>query len=186
MGLSPNQGHNNLRLYHTTPFHHNHRLDDTKHNLHILHKFQYRLNKRVSPPPCPERRHKKSNKLYAERPNYLSKEKIKPNLKTFHSDNNIFRFSQRYLRKSFPILSNLPFINRDASIILVNYSPFALRDPRFGIFHHCPQSISYFWPKCGVFVKSTKMIFGFQSEAPSTLGQRKSIEDIAPNGMKKI
>lgn len=116
MGLSPSQGHNNLRLYHTTPYHHSHRLDDTIHNLHILHKLQHypsTVNCLRSPGPT-------------------------------RSESDIFRSNDRYMRNSFPLLSNLPFIGRDASIILVNYSPFALRDPRFGIFHHCSPSVSYF------------------------------------------
>lgn len=44
-----------------------------------------------------------------------------------------------------PIVSNMPLMNVNSSIFLVNHSPFGLRDPRFGIFHHCSQSISYFW-----------------------------------------
>lgn len=42
------------------------------------------------------------------------------------------------------IISNMPLINVNSSIVMVNNSPFALRDPRFGILHHCSQSISYF------------------------------------------
>lgn len=152
MGLSPSQGHNNLRLYHTTPYHHNHRLDDTKHNLHILHKLQNyrnsqfsRTNSRHTKKRCCTKCHRFS----AERPSYLFEQcdilhKSQPNIKIRHSDNDIFRSNERYLRKSFPLLSNLPFIDRDASIVLVNHSPFALRDPRFGIFHHSSQSVSYF------------------------------------------
>lgn len=41
------------------------------------------------------------------------------------------------------IVSNMPQIKVNSSIVLVNRSPFGLRDPRFGIFHHCSQSISY-------------------------------------------
>lgn len=151
MGLSPSQGHNNLRLYHTTPYHHNHRLDDTKHNLHILHKLQNYPHSKCS---RTNSRHtqKRCTKCYsfcAERPSYLFEQcdhlhKSQPNIKNRHSDNNIFDSNERYLRKSFPLLSNLPFINSDSSIVLVNHSPFGLRDPRFGIFHHCSQSVSYF------------------------------------------
>lgn len=149
MGLSPSQGHNNLRLYHTTPYHHNHRLDDTKHNLHKLHQLQNepdtkstRSNSRYT-----QRRCTKCNRFSDERLTYLFEQsdglhKSQPNLKIRHS--NRFRANERYLRKSFPLLSNLPFIDRDASIVLVNHSPFALRDPRFGIFHHCSPSVSYF------------------------------------------
>lgn len=43
-----------------------------------------------------------------------------------------------------PIISNMPLVNVNSSIVLVNHSPFGLRDPRVGIFHHCSQSISYF------------------------------------------
>lgn len=41
------------------------------------------------------------------------------------------------------IVSNIPSINVNSSTGLVN-SPFGLRDPCVGIFHHCSQSISYF------------------------------------------
>lgn len=43
------------------------------------------------------------------------------------------------------IVSNLPLIN--SSVLVVNNSPFGLRDPQVGILHHCSQSISYFWEK---------------------------------------
>ncbi len=155
MGLSPSQGQNNLRLYHTTPYHHNHRLDDTKHNQHILHKLQNYSNNsdKYSRNYCSRPSQKSSTKCYyrycAKRPTYLFENcdafhKSQPNMKICHSDNDMFRSNKRYLRKSFPLLSNLPFINRDASIVLVNHSPFALKDPRFGIFHHCSESVSYF------------------------------------------
>lgn len=48
------------------------------------------------------------------------------------------------LRKALPIVSNMPLIHVNSSLILVNASPFGLRDPRFGILHHHPPSISYF------------------------------------------
>lgn len=47
-------------------------------------------------------------------------------------------------RKKSAIVSNLPLINVNSSIVMVNHSPFGLRDPRFGILHHCSQSVSYF------------------------------------------
>lgn len=43
-----------------------------------------------------------------------------------------------------PIVSNMPLINVNSSILLVNHSPFALTEPQFGILHHCSQSVSYF------------------------------------------
>lgn len=146
MGLSPSQGHNNLRLYHTTPYHHNHRLDDTKHNLHKLHKFQMNPNNtkcsRTNNSRHSEKRCAECFRVFAGRPTHLFENGAV--LHKSHSDNCVFRSNERYLRKSFPLLSNLPFIDRDASIVLVNHSPFALRDPRFGLFHHCSQSVSYF------------------------------------------
>lgn len=42
-------------------------------------------------------------------------------------------------------VSNMPLINVNSSVVMVNHSPFGLQDPRFGILHHCSQSISYFW-----------------------------------------
>lgn len=153
MGLSPSQGHNNLRLYHTTPYYHSHRLDDTKHNLHILHKLQSNSNSKCSNRSnnrqSKRQRSPKNARFSAERPRYLFEQsdglhKSQPNFNNFHSDSSVLRSNQRYLRKSFPLLSNLPFINRDTSIVMINHSPFGLRDPRFGIFHHCSQSVSYF------------------------------------------
>lgn len=49
-----------------------------------------------------------------------------------------------HMRKAFPIVSNMPFIHLNSSLILVNTSPFALTDPRFGILHHHAPSISYY------------------------------------------
>lgn len=47
------------------------------------------------------------------------------------------------LRDSVPIISNLPLINVNSSIVLLNNSPFGLNDPRFGILHHNSPSYSY-------------------------------------------
>lgn len=52
-------------------------------------------------------------------------------------------------RKAFLINSNLPFIHLNSSLVLVNSSPFALTDPRFGILHHHSPSLSYFWLRVG-------------------------------------
>lgn len=56
---------------------------------------------------------------------------------------------QQNARTTYPsrrhtIVSNMPLINVNSSVVMVNHSPFGLQDPRFGIFHHCSQSISYF------------------------------------------
>lgn len=48
------------------------------------------------------------------------------------------------LKKAFPILSNMPFIHLNSSLIFVNTSPFALTDRRFGILHHHSPSMSYY------------------------------------------
>lgn len=50
------------------------------------------------------------------------------------------------LKKSIPIISNMPRINSNLSAVLINTSPFALTDRRFGILHHdSPNSSkSYF------------------------------------------
>ena len=50
----------------------------------------------------------------------------------------------KHMKKAFPVVSNMPFIHINSSLILVNTSPFALTDPRFGILHHHSPSISYF------------------------------------------
>lgn len=47
-------------------------------------------------------------------------------------------------RRAFPFLSNMPFIHLNSSLILINSSPFALTDRRFGILHHHSPSISYY------------------------------------------
>lgn len=48
------------------------------------------------------------------------------------------------LKRSIPIISNMPWINSNFSAILINTSPFALTDRRFGILHHGNSSKSYF------------------------------------------
>lgn len=50
----------------------------------------------------------------------------------------------KLLKEASPIVSNMPLIHVNSSIILVNTSPFGLRDPRFGILHHHSPSISYY------------------------------------------
>lgn len=52
--------------------------------------------------------------------------------------------SSRQRHRKHSIVSNMPLINVNSSVVMVNHSPFGLHDPRFGIFHHCSQSISYF------------------------------------------
>lgn len=47
------------------------------------------------------------------------------------------------LKKSIPIISNMPWINSNTSAIVINTSPFALTDRRFGILHHEHSSKSY-------------------------------------------
>lgn len=51
---------------------------------------------------------------------------------------------EQKLKRAFPILSNMPFIHLNSSIILFNTSPFALTDRRFGILHHHSPSMSYY------------------------------------------
>lgn len=54
------------------------------------------------------------------------------------------RTSSRHRIPKHSIVSNMPLINVNSSVVMVNHSPFGLQDPRFGIFHHCSQSVSYF------------------------------------------
>lgn len=54
------------------------------------------------------------------------------------------RRSNRNRSRKHGFVSNMPLINVNSSVVMVNHSPFGLRDPRFGIFHHCSQSISYY------------------------------------------
>lgn len=57
---------------------------------------------------------------------------------------NLQRNSIHSHAKRHPIVSNMPLINVNSSILLVNHSPYGLTEPQFGILHHCAQSISYF------------------------------------------
>lgn len=54
------------------------------------------------------------------------------------------RCRSSHSRRKPSIVSNMPLINVNSSIVMLNHSPFGLHDPRFGILHHCAQSISYF------------------------------------------
>lgn len=182
MGFPPSQGHNNLRLYHTANFHHQHNTHnrlDTKHLQHSrrLNQYHHRINalKFLT----------EKSRLYAHPPNvhYQSTH----NNSSIHSNNNNNNYSsfdrnrniskcsrptslfkhgrstrlhrsqpalgtirssttdrRKFSRYSLPILSNFPLIDDSISILLVNHSPFGLRDPRFGILHHCSDSMSYF------------------------------------------
>lgn len=50
-----------------------------------------------------------------------------------------------HFKGSVPIVSNMPLINiQNSSIVLVNDSPFGLRDKRFGILHHALPSETYY------------------------------------------
>lgn len=60
-----------------------------------------------------------------------------------HSQKIIMKNRLKFMKKSQPIISNMPFINFNSSLILVNTSPFALSDPRFGILHHDSPSLPY-------------------------------------------
>lgn len=76
--------------------------------------------------------------------------------------------SSRLRPRKTTILSNMPLINVNSSVVMVNHSPFGLRDPRFGIFHHCSQSISYFWFKKNLFLKTFSRVFLAKHLLPSS------------------
>lgn len=156
MGYPPSQGHNNLRLYHTTNFHHQHythRLD-TKHYQHSrrLNQYHHRINalKILT----------EKSRLYAGSSGHFSADRNRAKLtrptSLFKQYRGRLHRSQPALsgarstvrrklsRHSLPMLSNFPLIDDSTSMLLVNHSPFGLRDLRFGILHHCPQSASYF------------------------------------------
>lgn len=217
MGLPPSQGHNNLRLYHTTNYpHHNHRLYTNKH-LYQQHQHQPQQQHFIQPQqpqqmPQQELPQPHAFKIYqrldslrnkfasypprartetgaaatsvsmssarpAERPNSLFKLRHNHSNRlhkshsflsnavdsSFHyladssttsrplvagvrrsSAASLVAAKRRYWRASFPMLSHMPLIDRNAELLLVNHSPFALRDPRFGILHHSALSSSYF------------------------------------------
>lgn len=68
-------------------------------------------------------------------------------LRRYHFDDNLFPigpYHNSHSHRKRSIVSNMPLLNVNSSIVMVNHSPFGLRDPRFGILHHCSQSISYF------------------------------------------
>lgn len=51
----------------------------------------------------------------------------------------------QYFKNSTPIVSNMPLINiQNSSILLINDSPFGLRDKRFGLLHHLQPSETYY------------------------------------------
>lgn len=51
----------------------------------------------------------------------------------------------QYFKNSTPIVSNMPLINiQNSSILLINDSPFGLRDRRFGLLHHLQPSETYY------------------------------------------
>lgn len=51
----------------------------------------------------------------------------------------------KYFKNSIPIVSNMPWINiQNSSVLLINDSPFGLRDKRFGILHHMSPSETYY------------------------------------------
>lgn len=219
MGLPPSQGHNNLRLYHTTNYpHHNHRLYTNKH-LYQQHEHQQQQQQHfIQPQQMPQQELPQPHafKIYhrldslrnkfasyppraratavndtgtaaapsvsmssarpADRPNSLFKLRNNHSNRlhkshsflnnavdsSFHyladtstsrplvaavrrsSAASLVAAKRRYWRASFPMLSHMPLIDRNAELLLVNHSPFALRDPRFGILHHNALSSSYF------------------------------------------
>lgn len=61
-----------------------------------------------------------------------------------HSSSKIHKQRLSNIKKAFPIISNMPFIHLNSSVILINTSPFALSDRRFGILHHHSPSLSYY------------------------------------------
>lgn len=65
-------------------------------------------------------------------------------LKSSHHCPHYSLIHKQKLKQAFPILSNMPLIHLNSSLILVNTSPFALNDRRFGILHHHSPSMSYY------------------------------------------
>lgn len=214
MGLPPSQGHNNLRLYHTTnyPHHHhqyNHRLNTNTHvyTIHqhqqhqqlayhhhqsrlnqyyyshshfddrsqspssssidkILHSFDhlydrsiYKFASYLPPSSSASLNYDKTKMMMVTRPltnsfklslGNTNKKWLHKSQSSFYSGNDccngvmLKKINPQYFHYSLPMISNLPLINMDASMLLVNYSPFTLQDSHFGILHHCSQSLSYF------------------------------------------
>lgn len=218
MGLPPTtQGHNNLRLMHTTNSYQNFRLDTNLHTLNktkqnnfnrflpttmpqyytqahtpfqnpypqqMSHPLHQQYPMRTYPPAQPSHfllqkvlhhgnlpsyqpaQHIRFNELpqnlmrlrkgehHSPRITYGDRTRktiLKPMssriVKNAHSSMaalNLQHKSTHSYAKRHPIVSNMPLINVNSSILLVNHSPFGLTEPQFGILHHCAQSISYF------------------------------------------
>lgn len=99
--------------------------------------------------PLPTRHNfsrKKQRAFSSSRHHHSYRNSHKPSLslplKSFYSSRSSSH--KQKLKKAFPILSNMPFIHLNTSLIFVNNSPFALTDRRFGILHHHSPSISYY------------------------------------------
>lgn len=128
----------------------------------IYNKFNYVKTRydfllsllRHLPPSLPSRHHnfiKKKQRAFSgctSKHHHSYRNSHKPSslslpLKSSYSSSRSATHKQK-LKKAFPILSNMPFIHLNSSLIFVNNSPFALTDRRFGILHHHSPSISYY------------------------------------------
>ena len=159
MGLPPSQGHNNLRLYHTTNIHHNHQHHRLNTNTHFNTKSQHfkqpafyycdalsNCNHIMSMPNIAAKQKRPTSLLNSSCLTIRDRLHNKKNISisqyfNYHPKSHIYN-NPRYA-SNLSMISNMPLINMDYSMVVVNDSPFALRDSRFGILHHCSQSISY-------------------------------------------
>lgn len=108
--------------------------------IYVQAKFNY-LQRLLSHNPSPTR-------AINQRPMSLFRSQRAPNVhratQPMPSLTNTQKKRLSHMKKAFPVMSNMPFIHINSSLIVINTSPFALTDPRFGIFHHHPPSVSYF------------------------------------------
>lgn len=117
-------------------------------NRNICSRIQFEHSQRQMPYPYPyPYSHLQRNILPIAYDNYRTSSSKKVRLKIPPSTivpTRERRASSRHRTRKHSIVSNMPLINVNSSVVMVNHSPLGLRDPRFGIFHHCSQSISYF------------------------------------------
>lgn len=127
------------------------RLIYNKYN-YVMTRYEFLLSllrHSVSTPSLPMRQSfsKKKSRVfsYSSKHHHSYRNSHKPSLSLpLKSSFSRSASNTQKLKKAFPILSNMPFIHLNSSLIFVNNSPFALTDRRFGILHHHSPSISYY------------------------------------------
>lgn len=102
--------------------------------LNIIKEFAHHIDRKATRPKSILKLEKRRG--YYPKPYLSTQRSILPTIQN--------HINKDTLKKSFPIISNMPWVNSNASAIVLNTSPFALTDRRFGILHHGHSSRSYF------------------------------------------